>query len=62
MQRGRTGFLRPGQNEIEPLDLAPSASKHRRNVIRPRGVGEAVSSPYKFSVKRSEAGRCRSFL
>ncbi len=28
MQRGRAGFLRTGQNEIEPFDFAPSGSKH----------------------------------
>src|SRR6266481_4056771 len=32
MQRGCPGFLRARQNEIEPLDFAPLASKHRRNL------------------------------
>src|SRR5438128_2852639 len=32
MQRRRPGFLRAGQNEIEPLDVATPASEHRRNV------------------------------
>jgi hypothetical protein len=29
MQRSRAGFLSAGQDEIEPLDFAPPASKHR---------------------------------
>src|SRR5437762_2456646 len=32
MQRCRPGFLRAGQNEIEPLDFATLGSEHRRNV------------------------------
>src|SRR6266481_296250 len=32
MQRRRPGFLRAGQNEIEPLYFATPGSKHRRNV------------------------------
>src|SRR6266403_361342 len=32
MQCGCPGFLRASHNEIEPLDLAPLASKHRRNL------------------------------
>ncbi len=32
MQRRRPGFLRAGQNEIEPLYFATPRSKHRRNV------------------------------
>src|SRR6266566_9207152 len=32
MQRCRPGFLRAGQNEIEPFDVATPASEHRRNV------------------------------
>jgi hypothetical protein len=32
MQRCRAGFLRAGENEIEPVDFAASPSKHDRNV------------------------------
>src|SRR5439155_15524888 len=32
MQRRRPGFLRAGQNEIEPLYFATPRSEHRRNV------------------------------
>src|SRR6266481_4994560 len=32
MQRRRPGFLRAGQNEIEPLHFATPGSEHRRNV------------------------------
>ena len=32
MQRRGPRFLRASQNEIEPLDFAPSTSEHCRNV------------------------------
>ena len=34
MQRRRAGFLRTGQNEIEPVNFAALSSKHRGNVHR----------------------------
>ena len=33
MQRGRAGFLRTGQNEIEPLDFATLGSEQRHRVV-----------------------------
>ena len=43
MQRGRAGFLRTGENEIEPLDFAPSASKHRHESRAAKRVAQSGS-------------------
>ena len=32
MQRRRAGFLRAGQNKVEPLNFSTPAPKHQRNV------------------------------
>src|SRR5215831_18615266 len=40
MQRRCPGFLRAGENEIEPLNFATPGSKHRRKIIQTTEIGE----------------------
>src|SRR5437764_7696414 len=47
MQRCRAGFLRAGENEIEPFNFATLSSKHRRNLHRECCRGKLTASPTK---------------
>ena len=47
MQRGRAGSLSAGQDEIEPLDFAPPASKHRHESKTADPISQSASPKQK---------------